>query len=468
MAAWVVLCGIASAERIEIHQGDIVYMNETVDISLAVSWPDYTLAWCANDNYECDPPDKVIEVTGNMHQYYIGPDKFNYGTYYRWDGEWHRGENAIAFTIVQGARNDNHIFSTEEERNAPGKIAPIEGPFNYYISRGDNPLVSTRLNRTDACYLWVFSDNMDVLGERMVPVYEGDGYTSYTYTFSDQDTMNISVDTYQARIVCAGKNRVMDVYMDGPVMTTPYKATKDIAIDSWNPYKIREKYDNLAATIPDQLYDDVVYNIGVTVVEPYVAITSIERDDDDTKLYISGVTSWENQTALTFKLDPDNYKLAQDIRFHTWTTTAAGSLDAPRKFATALSLEKEELSVGMHEIISFAEKNTDVGYSAYSFRISDIRVMPTPTPYIRRVLQMEDSTEMPVRTTVTLSVTAEITKAYSNVTVQTNTTPTVNVTVAETTATAIPVPTATTPVVVPVPAWISVAAIATVIMVMRK
>lgn len=446
-------------------------MNETVDLSLAVSWPDYKLAWCAKENYECTPPDQIVEVTGNMHKYHIDPAIFKYGTYYRWDGKWNRAENLVAFTIVNGNRSSYDIFQSEESALAPGKIVQSEGPFKYYIARGDNPMVSTRLNRTDNCYLWAFTNTIDILGKQMIPIREGGGYTSYAYTFAEHDIMNMTIDTYPGYITCAGPNRVIDVHMNGDTMTTPYKAAKDVELYSWNPYNIKEKYDLLSKSIPDQMYDDVVYHIEIIVAEPYVAITNIERDDDDKTLFISGITSWENQTKLTFKLDPDNYKLPTDIRLHTWDTFTSGSIDAPRTFSTALSLEKNELSVGMHEIIANVDKNTDVGFSVYSFRVSDIKVNPTPTPSIKRILQTEDRSEIPVRTTATPSVTAEITKAYST----TNATENVVVEMIQTTAdstpvqtTPTPVPTKTTPVVIPLSILVSIASLIIASMVMKR
>ena len=81
-----------------------MYMNETVDISQAVSWPAFQICWCSQRNYDCDPPDQEIDIEGNMFDYYIDPAKFNYGTYYRWDGSWHRGENSVAFSVIPGTR----------------------------------------------------------------------------------------------------------------------------------------------------------------------------------------------------------------------------------------------------------------------------------------------------------------------------------------------------------------------------
>lgn len=398
MAAWVIICGVTSAERIEIGQGDLVYMNETIDLSLAVSWPDYTLAWCSNENYECDPPDQVIAITGNMHQYWIDPLKFKYGTYYRWDGEWHRGENAVAFTIVKGTRGDTQEGSAADSLVAPSHIKRPEGPHTWLVARGDDPVAYTSMNRTDDCYLWIFSNNNNILGKRMGASNTSNGLVTYSYHFSEEETMNMSVGTYTAYIQCVGRNGIPDIFIDGSVMDTLYDDAiiPDVTVGVWGDDNVQGQFDTLAKSLIRFAFDDTVVPITIRVEDPIVTVRSVERNDDDTKLYIYGVTAWQNQTRIIFRLDPDNYKLQQDIRLHTWTTNVTGTINTPRTFATAISLQKDELYVGMHEIVSNVEKKHDTGVTAYSFRITDIKVMPTPTPKTVRMIYGSDWKEIPV------------------------------------------------------------------------
>lgn len=462
-----------SAERIEIAQGDPVYMNETVDISLAVSWPDYAVAWCGEDSYECTPPRQIVEITGNMHKYYIDPNVYNYGTYYRWDGEWHRGENSVAFTIVKGNRTDYQgLLSVEEKKNAPGRIETPEGPFSYFIARGDTPTVSTRLNRTDLCYLWVFSNSLDVFDKKMDMEPDGMGSSIYSYQFSYDETMNITPSEYDAYIQCEGQNHVQDIYMDGMTLDTIYDDAiiPDVEIDSWNTLRLRDKFDELALKIKRPALDDKIYPISINVVEPYSRITNVERNEDDTKLFISGETSWQNLTTISFKLDPDNYKLQRDIRLHTWTTEAKGSIDAPRTFTTALLLDKEELTIGMHEIISRVEGKHDTGFTTYVFRVSDILVMPTPTPYVRRVLSHDDGTDIMLKEeTAGIRETYAVSENISTIEpiVTSTPEPTQNVSeVVVVTTTVTPKPTKT--IVVPLPEIVSVIGLVIAMAVRKK
>lgn len=401
-----------AAERIEISQGDLVYMGETVDISRAIAWPDYTICWCAANNPECDPPDQTIEVSGYMYHYYIDPNVFHYGTYYRWDGEWHPQENAVAFTIVHGNRSDYKKHNVTEEEQAPAQIKDHDGPYTYYISKGDTPTVYTRLNRTDDCYLWIFSNNADIYGEKMVMSNESGEYHTYSYGMTEDETENIAGGDYDGYIQCAGDNGVQDIFVnDETEFDTLFDDGKipDVPINpDWDIIHAKTKFDKLTRQIQSPAFDDTLIEIKAIVSEPYIAISDITRNEDDTRLYIGGTTSWQNETSLTFKLDPDNYVLAQDIRFHTWTTYAKGEIDSPRTFRTALSIDKDELTVGDHEIEASVTDRGDLGKTTYVFKISTIYVMPTPTPEIRKVIYDSSWNNIALQTAATPTPTPTI------------------------------------------------------------
>jgi hypothetical protein len=177
------------------------------------------------------------------------------------------------------------------------------------------------------------------------------------------------------------------------------------------------------------------------VVEPTTTITSVEQDDE--KLYIMGTTTWGNNSPITLRLDPDNYKLSRDIALHTWTTFTIGSIDAPRTFATAFPLDKEELFIGMHEIRTNVETKRNTAYSSFEFLVSDVMVMPTPTPVAKRMIYGKDWEEIPVK--VTPTPTPIVTETPEQTVVST---PTVNETV-NVTQTLTLHPTSTKPTVAP-------------------
>lgn len=379
---------------LQIAQGDIVYMNETVDISLAVAYPDFQVAWCEARNYDCDPPDQIIDIVGNMHTYWLDPAKFKYGTYYRWDGEWHRAENSLAFTIVPGQRQIKKTNQTANKTDIQPQIRPHEGPYEYLIARGDTPTIYSVLDRSDSCQLWIFSDTMDTYDLSLL-----NSNDIYSKTFAKSETLGMGVGEYDGYIQCNGNNGFQDIFILNGELDTPYddRIVPDVPIVTWNLLNVKRQFDQLALDIPR--FDDKLIPIKVSVVDPTITITSVEQDEN--KLYISGVTSWSNNTAITMRLDPDNYKLPRDIALHTWTTFTSGSIDAPRTFATALYLDRKDLSIGIHEIVSTVESKGDIAISSYTFRISDVMVMPTQTPEPRRMIYGKDWEEIPVKITPT-------------------------------------------------------------------
>ena len=387
--ASVLICCHGSAERIEIGQGDIIYQNETVDISLAGSWPDYQVAWCAANNDVCDPPDIVVQLQGNLHQYWMGSGNFSkFGTCYRWDGEWHRGENAVAFRYLPGTR-PVYLNQTNITTGNTTDLKPvILGPWQYLVARGDSPSWSINANRTDPCHLWVFGDNPDLLDVRLA----NDNYT-YMVNLTSGNTLGLKPGTYPSYLQFNGNNSIQDIYFADMTLDTPYDDTfvPDVPVTYWNLSKAKEQYDTLAQTMP--YYDDVIIPVSVVVEDPGMSVTNVEQDQD--KLWISGVTNWDSGTEITLVLDPGQYPLPKDRRAHTWLSWARGGIDERRTFSTALKISAGDIAVGPHDIEMTVNDTGNLTISTYNFWRSDVYVMPTPTPERRPVLLTADMQVIP-------------------------------------------------------------------------
>jgi hypothetical protein len=417
-----------------IAQGDIIYMGETVDLSLAASWPDFAVAWCGYNT--CKDPDVIIELTenGTLESYYIDPTLFKYGPWWRWDGDWHRGENAIAFVINPGVRPEPTIEIPEEEAEPEPVIIP-EGPFSYFIASGDNPVLSVRLSRSDECHLWVFSGNAKTYN---IPLELA--YGMYTHQLTSAETASIPAGSYQGYIQCNGNNGWQDIYYENDVLDTPYdnRIVKDIVLSrGFSSERVKELFDELAAAIPR--FDDKLYQIGFTVTTP--SATIIEVLQDEGSLYISGETAWGDGTEIVIRIDPSSHVLASDAYAHTWVTTATGSVDKPRMFAIPIPLDKNELTIGSHQIIASVEKNGYTSVSTYEFKVSDVYVMPEATKVPVRMIYGKDYEEIPVR--ITQTPTPKPTPTVKVATVATTEVPTLNETVV---VTAVPVTTTDVPV----------------------
>lgn len=414
----IILLACPVSAIILVKPGDVIYMNETLDLSQAASWPDYALAWC-RDYSNCLDPDIVIELTeGNIEKYYIDPTVFKYGEWYRWDGEWHRGENALAFVIKSGTRpavKYNISATPAETVQNPER----EGPFSYIIAKGDSPVLSVLLYRRDACHLWIFGNNDKTYN---LPMKRGN--ESYTYAFSSDNTSATDTGKFDGYIACDGRNGWQEISYNGTALTTPYRIVRDIPIKNLPPSEVKKQFDTLPGIIPN--FDDKLYPITVTVTVASIDITDVEQDEGN--LYLDGKTSWSDGSLITVRLDPEKYVLAQDARTHTWKTIASGEQNAYRKFSVIIPVDRMQLSVGSHQIVSKVEKNGYTSESYYNFKVTDLYVMPTPTPMAKRMIYGKDYEGIPVK--ITPTPTPVITEV-----------PTPNVT-----ATAIATPNVTTPV----------------------
>jgi len=460
---------LSPVSAIDVRQGDYAYINETVDLSLAVSWPDFAVAYCKNDGYGCIPPDQIIQITGNMHKYYLDPSIWRLGTYYRWDGTWHSAENMVAFTILPGDR-PAVINATTQPINTTTdvQIKPIEGPYHFTLARGDTALFKTYLNRSDAGHLWIFAATKDSYD---IPL-EMDNQT-YSTNLTYNQTFALTVGKYEGYMQFNGKNGMQDVFIKDGFLDTPYDdaIVPDVDLELWNLINMRGKFDKLTNDTP--YFDDVLIPITIQILDPIIMITDVEQSEDT--LLISGTTTWSDGTVITLKLDPDNYKLASDIAMHTWESTAHGSMDTARVFNTAMKLKKEELYVGVHEIKLSTEVNSFKTEMFYNFRISDIYVMPTPTPGVTRKILAMDYSEINNRNvTPTIAPANEIVVTDYNRTRTTTIpiTPTPELTIGNET-TPVPTPERLLPVAtedpnitVPLPAWMGILAV--LIVVLRK
>jgi len=279
---------VPRVSAIVVAQGDYIYLGDTVDISLAISWPDYKLAWCRGDYYGCTPPDQIIQITGYQHRYYIDPAVWHTGTYYRWDGQWNRGEYAVAFTILPGERPNMAILK-EDLKNQTVLASPnvtLEGPYHYLVARGDDPLITVRTARDDPAHLWMFGSTSSLLDYPMTK----NGY-DYSYKMNLNDTFSVNPGKYTGYLQFNGRNGLQDVFWDdvSKCIDTPYDddVVPDIAVNVWNPQMVKATFENQSKNM--QYSDDILIPVTMTVTEPSIIITDLEQGKD--KLWISGRTT---------------------------------------------------------------------------------------------------------------------------------------------------------------------------------
>ena len=404
---------------IELAQGDVAYKNETVDISMVVSWPDFDLAYCEHGYYGCQPPDQIIHIEGNLHKYWLDPKVWKYGTYYRWDGEWHKGENSVAFTINPGTRpveikdsNNVSLVNTTIKTGASASRRTSDDLRKFIIAKGDdfNLITHYPSQYNDSGSMWFFgwSDT-----ELDIKLMRND--TDYSHQFAASDTGKMEVGDYTGFLQFSGRNGFQDVFYnkDKDELDTPYDddIIPDVSLETTAPEQILGKYRYLST--PSEYNDDIRVPINVTISEPSLLVTEVLQGEN--KFWVHGTTTWSEGTVVVIKLDPDNYALRKDIDDHTWETVATGNLSELREFDITIPYDMSELSLSEHEITASISKNYIENNAKYLFRVSDIYVIPTPTPAIKKIMSTVDYEPLPtmIQPVVTDDVTVEPTAPQS-------------------------------------------------------
>jgi hypothetical protein len=474
-------------------QGDTCYTGDTADLALVASWPDYQLAWCSDDEPGCGNPIVIDLGNENQHKVYIDKDRFKIGNYYRWDGHWHSGENSFAMKVLRGPRPESEIDVTignktikESEITKPAIILP--NATHIVLARGDTLYYEYAIpNETSGhgAYMWMFQSDLSgvskgVLGEAMI--YRSND-SVYAWDVTSEFAETIVEGKYSGYIQYSGDNNRQDVFyrehhktdkceiIYEDVLDTLYDddIIPDVNIAGLTPPLVKERFEMLAT---HEYSDDVLTPLTMKVEDPVLLFTDYSTEGNN--ITVSGKTPMSAGTVVIFKLDPDQYALEGDIRAHTWKTETVGTINEWRTFNITMPVNWEEMAVGAnHTVVASVDKNKIHIETSKDFKVSDVWIMPTPTPEREKVI-VEDYGWHRV-TPTTIAPEPSPAPIESQVTISANTTANVtptmqqNVTVTQTTAVPTRTPTPRdTNIHVPIPAWVAVLAIAGAVMWRRR
>jgi hypothetical protein len=443
-------------------QGDIVFQGEYVDISRVMSWSGQ-FAWWASGN-PTHVPDRIVDYNdqGFMHNYYIDPDKYVVGMWFKWDLEDEARGNMEAFEVRKGTRNETYP-------SFPGRATPVPTPTpgqpaknipkdtHVLIARGDNGLLKYGLDynqsegKEQSAYLWLFGtvdSKTKILGG---PLTYHKNDSVYSYEFTPQMTEGLVEGWFIGYLQFTGPNGFQDVFYvpshkfesDGEfhqTLDTPYddKIIPDINLDPFIPIRISQEFEKLEKK--SQYCDDILVPITMEVATP--SINFREYYTSGNNITIQGDTTMAAGTMIVFMIDPQRWALPNDIKAHTWSTETTGSQNEPRTFSMDMPINWKEMSVGAnHTVRATVEKNKIKVSQFKDFKVTDVYIVPTPTPERDRVLVEEYGWHV---LNVTPTATPIPTEAPTITPTDTTTT---NITTAQTTT----ITTAPTPTAVPTP-----------------
>jgi len=390
----------------EVKQGDTVYLGETVDISRVLSWKMQFAFW-KSGNPDGDFPEKIVEVTGFMYSYYIDPQKYQVGTWYKWDGKEENAGNMLAFYIEPGVRpivtpTPTITPNTTSPTITPvPTLAPLPVGEHILIARGDYGKINYRLDSSKTingqeqkAFIWLFGSRTKIMSS---PLTYSKSSNLYSYEFSSDLTDNLTESDYYGFIQFVGQNNQQDVFYD-PLknsLDSPFKAIKPVNLDPFLPARIMHEFENMSG--PSQYCDDYLVPVTMRIETPSIIIGDYWEDGGD--IMIEGTTNMEEGTTVVAMIDPDNFALPAEIAAHKYATKTTGNYSVTRQYSIRVPLKWEELSIGQHTFKVSVSKYKIRLETFKDFAVTGLWVMPTPTPELKKVMVEEyGSHQLPTST----------------------------------------------------------------------
>lgn len=391
LCCWMTITPVAA--YYEVTQGDTVYMGETVDITRVVGWQQQFAFFY--EGYPTGTPDIIASAEGFQHKYYIDPEVYVVGEWYKWDGEIERAGNMDAFFVVNGTRPIKSVNLTNTTNLTPEIITPITVAItdktNITIARGEQLeyIYTTETDRGKG-WVWIFETSNRYFGMPMVK----DG-AKYGFLFNGTLTSTLSPGTYHGYLQFAGGNNKQDVfYSSNNTIDSVYKDVPQYNLNDITYPQYEEVF--LKMTSDKEYSDDYIVPLTITVKD--LAITIKDYYPENDMLIVSGKTTFSLETKITCIIDPDHWTTAQEKALNTYTVVVTGDIDADRDFKVMLPLKWDELSIGEH-IIRLSVNDRGLKFVAEKeFRITNTFVMPTPTPATVKFI-MSDSGYYDIRPT---------------------------------------------------------------------
>ena len=158
----IICCIVPVNAAMSIHQGENVYLNDTIDISGVVGTGIYQLAYYGTYS---DVPTYVVNIN-NSRAFYVDPNIFRtmIGGWYKWEGNGTSTHgNNLVFNVLPKERNVIAVIN-ESDINVTD-FAPSMPPrhvADYVVARG-NPLV---IEVSSPAKAWIFGDNAGIYNRR--------------------------------------------------------------------------------------------------------------------------------------------------------------------------------------------------------------------------------------------------------------------------------------------------------------
>jgi hypothetical protein len=436
-----------SSERIS--QGDIVYVNDTVDISGVVPPYPYIAYWNGYDLYDTNASYIIDMPTQHSAYYNFTLDKSIFenrlGKWYKYDGTFERSANDLAFIVKpEILKNSTMRYSNGTLVNISEVVKqntsmldeylvtppiPIKHVSDYLIARGDGWNITTN----ETTNVWLFGATNQLLDFKSV---------NNVVNVSSDILQNFQPGEYTLMLqTIQNDSNSFTVKYDSETTSIKWFDPKLFVVHSENiygysPQVVKEKFNKI---IP-QAYDNFT-SYHFTLQNPFVEIVSISEaytpnetvdisgryhyNTNISFIRVKGYTNVAPGTILTFVMDanrtPKNY-LGTKKTLNIAYTNASGTFGGDERwFEATILFDKYNTALGDHFITAYtplSDSTSTIKFILYdeppnhyvpskevryiSGYYGSEEFVPTPTPIVKTVTVIQT---VPVVQTITVPVT---------------------------------------------------------------
>ncbi|MFA5247975.1 MAG: DUF3821 domain-containing protein [Candidatus Paceibacterota bacterium] len=413
-----------------ISQGEIVYINDTIDISGVVAPYPQLAYWNGRDMYNTSASYIITlpHAKAGYYHFYIDPSIFETrtGKWYKYDGTYETHGNNIAFVVYpQSYRNSTMTYSNGTIVNISELIInnytdieiPISPPVeikhisDYLVARGDPFVVKTNATTN----IWLFgrvdklldfkSTNSTLIdiSKDVLTGFEPGTYTVMLQTINERNSKFFTViyDNTEKEI------KWFDL---------PSFSIKSLDINGLSPKVILEKFWQITPETMDtfktysmeyQLPTIEIQSVSekLTPNETINQAGVVEYNTNVSYIQVKGYTNVAIGSPLKFIID-EQQQDSKTLESHTTIAVTAGSNNPGdmRWFDVTIPVYKYNMWLGDHTVTAYT--NLSTGGTVYTFVIysapldayippKTIRYIsgeygpeefiPTPTPIIQNV-----------------------------------------------------------------------------------
>lgn len=398
-----------------ISQGDIIYINDTVDITGVSGWPgpdgEYRIAWYGRytDSYspgEADPA-YILELPGksrmagskSQYRFYVDPDVF-----YERTGYWYQfisnssnlngneaAGNLRVFYVSSNYRTLTNASNNQTEfvyfpRNYGPNITPVvpllpeRHVTDYLVAKGDRLPFGY-----DGLRIWVFGREKGIYDKR-------------DRVLSQEELSSLEVGTYKLVMQYPGKNTIYEATYSDETLIPGLYGKKPIPVRGMAAPVVHEKFKEMLADSDDEI---TTYNL--VIEDPSLTIN--RADEIFVKgqpfLDIRGYTNVANGTDISVTLDEGQsyYKLIQNRLVHgTAVRTYPGNMSY---WQVLMPIDYDHLAATA-EMHTLTARTALGGFVVKDFKVTELPAdsyrpnatvkyiedrnpfVPTPTPIIQK------------------------------------------------------------------------------------